>query len=175
MLGNSPASAYSEIGILGHNTQNGSAFNMSANQKASSPVTVPVGGVWAKTFYLWMSAATTGQKLIPVLYSGSGASSDTLFAQAQEYTFVSTFSSVATQIGPINWKADGSALFIPAGTYLLGAIVNGSMSFRNFDGAVANAKRASDTYSDGPAATYGTITTFNATLAMWIPYSIGGP
>lgn len=176
MLGNSPASAYSEVGILGHNTQNSSAFNINANLKVASPSIVsPTGGVWAKTIYFYMSTATSGQKMTPVLYTGTGSSTDPLFAQAQEYTFASSFSNAATIIGPINWNADGSALFIPAGTYMVGAIVNGSMSFRNFDGTAANAKRASDTYSDGPAATFGTITSFNATLSIWIPYSIGGP
>ena len=67
-------------------------------------------------------------------------------------------------------------MFMPAGTYLFGIIANASgMSGAAADGTSGNYKRSPDTYSDGAAATFGTITAFGATFRAYIPYSLNGP
>jgi hypothetical protein len=173
-----PASTYLEVGALGYLTSAGNnATNPVANSKWASPITVPSGGVWVKRVFFSYFSGTTGVKILPVIYSGSGSSSDALFQQGQELICGSTFSSVVTELGPINWKSDGSALFLPAGSYLVGAMFDSSgMVIRNGGLGVSGLYGNTDTYSDGASATFGTVSgPFAAAVMTRLPYSLTGP
>jgi hypothetical protein len=174
--GSSSGSTYVETGALGDLTSAGNnATNPAVNSKWSSPITVPVGGVWVKRVFATYQSGASGVKIRPVLYSGSGTSSDPLFKQGEELIVGSTFGNVTTELGPINWKADGSPLFIPAGAYIMGAMYDTpGMTIRNGGGSALIGN--TDTYSDGASATYGTISgPFAASVMMRLPYSLTGP
>jgi len=170
-------SSYVETGTLGFTTNAGNnATSPAADAKWGSVITVPAGGVWVKRAYMTFSSGASGVQMRPVLYSGSGSSTDTLFKQGEELIAGSTFSNVLTELGPINWNSDGSALFLPAGNYLMGMMFAASgMVIRNAGGATS-LYGATDTYSNGAAATWGTVSgPFAARVMMRIPYSVTGP
>lgn len=176
-LGRTPAgSPYSEIGNLGFTTDAGTgATSPLGDVKVGSVITVPVGGVWVKHAYATFTAGSSSVNMRPVLYSGSGAPSNTLFQEGQQLT--STNFATLTELGPWDWVSGGSALFIPAGDYIMCMMVSASgMSFRAANGST-NLYRNNDTYSDGASATFGTFNggPFGASLKMRIPYSLGGP
>lgn len=168
-------SSYVETGTLGYTSNAGNnATSPAANAKWASPITVPVGGIWVKRVFFTYAAGTSGCKVRPVLYTGSGGSSNPLFQQGEELVVGSTFAT-STELGPINWQASGAALFIPAGTYLLGAMFDSTgMTIRN--GGGGGLWGSTDTYSDGAAATFGTVSgPFGASVMSRLPYSLTGP
>lgn len=172
--GKGGGSAYLEIGNLGFTVDgNGAAANPSADFKYGNVITVPVGGVWVKRMFMSFGSGAAGCVMRPVLYSGSGLSTDTLFQQGEVFTCPSTFASVA-ELGPMPWLPTGAAIFMPAGNYVMGILIGtAGMSLRS--GGTGTLLRTPDTYSDGASATFGTITSFGANLLMRLPYSLAGP
>ena len=175
VLRSAAGSPYSEIGNLGFLTDAGSnAANPSADFKYGNVITVPVGGIWVKRMFMSFFSGASGAVMRPVLYSGSGVSTDPLFQQGEVFTCPSTFSSVLTELGPMPWQASGAAIFLPAGNYVMGILIGtAGMGIRSAGGGTL--LRTSDTYSDGAAATFGTITSFGASMMMRLPYSLLGP
>lgn len=177
MVGRSAAAGgggYVEVGDIGSHGGNGGNFSLSNNFKSVISAVVPdggSGGVWVKTFHILMGTATAGDKFTPIYYSAPNDSAATLQSTGQEYVFPSSFTNVDTEVS-VNWKADGSALFIPAGTIGFGLITLTSTCRASGSGITYwNA----DTYVGGAASPFGTVSSSATTIRVWSPYSNGGP
>ena len=170
-------SGYVETGYFGYTADAGTdAANPDGDLKYGNVITSPTGGVWVKHLFMSFSNGLNGISIRPVLYSGSGVSTDPLFVQGEEFICPSTFSTTVTELGPIPWQSSGDAIFMPAGDYILGMMFGGTgMTIRAAEAVLGPLLRTTDTYFDGAGATYGTITSFTAFMLMRMPYSIGGP
>lgn len=162
---------YSEVSYIGTDpaaTPN-STFQLANDYKSVISVTVPSGGRWVKTFHMRMITTAAGDKIKPVLYSAVNDPAATLVLTGQELILpaISTDTDVS-----VNWNADGSASFIPAGTYGLGVI-----SLANFCQSIGGSTYwNADTYSDGPANPFGSgIGLSGRTMICWCPSSVSGP
>lgn len=168
---------YVESGYFGSIRDGGTdAANPSEDLKYGNKITSPVGGVWVKHMFMSFHNGVTGAVMRPVLYSGSGVSTDPLFYQGEEFTCPSTFSVVTTELGPMPWQASGDAIFLPAGDYVMGMMFGApGMTIRAAESDPGPLLRTADGYSNGAAPTYGSIASFTAFMLMRMPYSIGGP
>lgn len=163
------ASTYSETATLGQQT-GATTFGTSSDEKGGITITVPVGGVWVKTVHIEYNSFPTLGKIKPILMTGH-ISTDTLVKVGQELSPGAV--SSATEI-VMNWNGDGSAYFIPAGTYVLGYHTSLNATARALSGGLTYWRV--DSYADGTASTWGgTPSTSPNTLNVWMPYSVTGP
>ena len=165
-------STYLDVGEFGNHVAVTGDYNLGSNFKSVITVTVPdggSGGVWVKTLHILMRTAVLGNTLKPVLYSGV-ISSSTLVATGQEYVIPASFTGVDTEV-TINWNVAAAPLFISAGTLSLGLITVTGDCRRSSGTTYWNA----DTYSDGPASPFGTVSSSGSQMIVWCPYSNTGP
>lgn len=167
-------SSYVEVGEFGYHGAIGGNFSLSSNFKSVISASVPdggSGGVWVKTFHITMRTAVAGDKFTPIYYSAPNDAAATLQSTGQEYVFPSSFTNVDTDVS-VNWKADGSALFIPTGTIGLGLItLTGTCRGSGSGATYWNA----DTYVGGAASPFGAVSSSATVILVWCPYSNGGP
>lgn len=175
------ASGYSEIGNLGNSTTQTGVYSTAADEHGGFLITVPGGGVWVKTWHCRVNGVTSGSKMKPVIWNSANGTSlqsaDTPLKVGQEIVFGSTIANGSDVEFIANINSDGSAYFIPAGTYGIG--YHSSAVIRiNADltaGAGPTYFNGSDTYSDGVAGSFGTPVSTAKKPMFWMPYSVGGP
>jgi hypothetical protein len=163
---------YSVVGDFGNHVAPSGSFGLGSNFKSIIPVVVPnggAGGVWVKNFHILMSISTIGDKLKPVLYNGIVAGS-ALVRTGQEFVVPSSYSGVDTDT-TINWNADGTAVFIPAGNYGLGLITLAGTCRASAGTTTWNA----DAYADGASDPFGAVSSSPVQIIAWCPYSNTGP
>lgn len=172
-----PSSGYEETGYFGYTADAGTnATNNVEDFKFGNPLTVPAGGVWVKHMYMTFEAGTFGCAMRPVLYSGSGVSTDPLFYEGQDFTCPTTFTSTITELGPMTWQASGDAIFLPEGDYTWGMMFGtAGMHIRAAEAVLGPLLRTPDIFSNGASPTFGTISSFTAYMLMRMPYSVTGP
>lgn len=166
------APTYAETAIIGNKPASPAAgYSLGVNFKSIIPITVPGGGIWIKTFHIYGQQASAGDKLRPVLYDGI-ISTSALVKSGEEYVYPSTYNGVTTEHS-VNWNSDGSAYFIPAGSYGVGCItsVNGGCRI----GGAGSTYWNGDTYSDGATNPFGLVSSSAVLIAAWCPYSVTGP
>jgi hypothetical protein len=182
VIGGAAALPYVETGILGYNGVSPSAFDFqygcSDAEHGGFLFTVPSGGRYVKTWHIIVQSTTAGNKMKLALWNSANGTSlqstDTLLKSGQEISFPSTLSGVATEFSA-NVNSDGSAYFIPAGTFGIGYHASGSTTVKALlSGGNTTYFKGSDTYADGTEATFGTVGSTGKNAVFWMPSSVGG-
>lgn len=179
MVGRSPTSAYSEVGIVGYNGTVDGVYNASANEHGGFVFTVPVGGYWVKTWHTLIDGVTSGSKLTPALWNCANGTSlvsaDTLLIVGQEIVFGSTVTNGSSVEFIANINSDGSAYFLPAASYGIGCHTSAATRIKCKSIGPSTTYFNADTYSDGTEASFQSTSTSAKTPNIWMPYSVGGP
>jgi hypothetical protein len=166
---------YSEIGTIGNSTDSSAAYSMGGGEYMNVwDIVIPSGGVWFKKLVVKFQQVDAGVHVRPVFYNGHLSSSN-LIATGQDITLSAIPASTPGVDVDLQFRSDGAATFLAAGTIGMGIQANGT--FVDVKAAPGGTVYwHSDTYSDGPLDPFGSGGgTSSRTPLVYIPYSVNGP
>ncbi len=161
--------SYVETGSLG-NATGVTGYNASANEKNVIPITVPSGGVWAKRLVLGVYSSGGVSTARAIVYAGPLLSTSALVKAGVTETIPAAASS---RVDKDMWlNADHSATFFPAGSYVIGVHGSDGSDWCCLGSGSPTNYSSGDTFADGAAATFGSVSTFATYIVCSMPYSL---
>lgn len=170
-----PMSTYVETTFVGNQVgTNAVALGASGTDfKNVFAATVPSGGVWFKKIVFKAQLINSGTHFRPVIYNGITATAN-IIATGQDIALTPLATSSPGVLYTLDFRADGAATFLAAGTIGIGAHLHGVCDVKA-DASFSGANWNVDTYSDGPSDPFGTIGGTEFVPVMYLPVSVSGP
>jgi hypothetical protein len=132
------------------------------NELNAIPVTVPTGGAYIQKFVLGIFAATNGDLVRPVIYNSSGTAPSTLVAYGPNATITTGMTTIDLPFS--------STVFLAAGNYWFAVHGSGASDWQCL-GSGSPSRYTSDTFADGPPATWTGGGTFGTYVRVSAPYT----
>lgn len=161
------------MATFGKLTDGASVFSFSSftgGKIASSGAPTSSGTVTSLTVRVWTGDSQT-VKFKGVIYSDSSAEPGTLLAVSEE----STVTHASEQEVTVSFTGGNQVSISSGTTYWIGvhfeALGGNSLIISRDDNANQSKRSTSDTYSDGTASTFGTVTNANGKLDVYVTYT----
>lgn len=153
------------LGNWGYDGNDGSAYNVAANEVGVIPITMPSAGTSLGNSVLIRlhTSVTAGDKFKGVIYADSGGAPGSLIATGSEVTVASADVELESVIS-------SPATLSPSTKYWIGYLASGGTDLKNIPSGIP-AKFKSTTYSSGPPDPFGTPTTSSNCPGLYLKFS----